>query len=119
MEAVVNKLGGMDGVAKLLSGQSRVVVDKHIIDLDASPLVPEGLNVNVLDYLLANPSLIPEEWKGKNVFFRGTIDRNSDGLLYGRCLHWFGSEWSSSLDWLVGSEVYVVSSALVLSASQN
>ncbi|MDE2001222.1 MAG: hypothetical protein KGI60_01480, partial [Patescibacteria group bacterium] len=35
------------------------------------------LNANVLDYLLANPHLIPEEWKGKAVFFWGTIYRDS------------------------------------------
>jgi hypothetical protein len=29
------------------------------------------LNTNVLDYLLGNPHLIPEEWKGKYVFFLG------------------------------------------------
>ena len=39
------------------------------------------LNANVLDYLLAHPKLIPEEWKGKAVFFWGTIYRRSDGSL--------------------------------------
>jgi hypothetical protein len=28
-----------------------------------------ALNANVLDYLLAHPHFIPEEWKGKYVFF--------------------------------------------------
>jgi hypothetical protein len=40
------------------------------------------LNANVLDYLLANPHLIPEEWKNKYVFFWGTIYRDSHGNLY-------------------------------------
>lgn len=31
------------------------------------------LNANVLDYLLAHPDLIPEDWKGKRVYFWGTI----------------------------------------------
>ena len=31
------------------------------------------LNINVMDYLLAHPELIPEEWKGQNVHFWGTI----------------------------------------------
>ncbi|MGC2459144.1 MAG: hypothetical protein WA435_14245 [Gallionellaceae bacterium] len=33
------------------------------------------LNANVLDYLLVHQSLIPKEWKGKVVFFWGTIYR--------------------------------------------
>jgi len=55
------------------------------------------LNVNVLDYLLANPHLIPEAWKGKWIFFWGTIYRNSDGNLYVRCLYWLGDKWSLGL----------------------
>jgi hypothetical protein len=34
-------------------------------------------NANLLDYLLKNPHLIPEEWRDKEVFFWGTIYRNS------------------------------------------
>jgi len=59
------------------------------------------LNANVLDYLLAHPELIPEEWKGKAVFFWGTIYRHSDGYLCVRCLLWNGSEWYWSYCWLV------------------
>lgn len=58
------------------------------------------LNANVLDYLLANPHLIPEYWKGKAVFFWGTIYRRSDGRLYVRCLHWDGDRWRWSNYWL-------------------
>ena len=58
------------------------------------------LNANVLDYLLANPHLIPEEWKGKYVFFWGTIYRDSIGGLCVRCLRWNGDEWSWSYRWL-------------------
>jgi hypothetical protein len=58
------------------------------------------LNANVLDYLLANPHLIPEEWKGKYVFFWGTIYRNSDGILYVRYLLWDGDRWRWSFLWL-------------------
>lgn len=52
------------------------------------------LNANVLDYLLAHPELIPESWKGKAIFFWGTIYRYSSGSLCVRCLSWFGSKWS-------------------------
>jgi hypothetical protein len=52
-------------------------------------------NANLLDYLLKNPHLIPEEWKGKYVFFWGTIYRSSGGSLYVRDLYWRGGRW----DW--------------------
>jgi hypothetical protein len=63
------------------------------------------LNANVMDYLLANPKAIPEEWKGEYIFFWGTIYRYSDGCLCVRYLAWSDTEWlwSSlwlSLDWL-------------------
>ena len=51
------------------------------------------LPANVLDYLLANPHLIPEEWKGKYVFFWGTVYRNRFGDLFVRCLFWVGDRW--------------------------
>lgn len=59
------------------------------------------LNANVLDYLLAHLELIPEEWKGKYIFFWGTFYRNSSGFLSVRCLYWFSNMWLwsfSSLD---------------------
>lgn len=56
-------------------------------------------NANLLDYLLAHPHLIPEEWKGKYVFFWGTIYRLS-GRLCVRCLYWGGDRWRWSNGWL-------------------
>ena len=58
------------------------------------------LNANVLDYLLAHPELIPEEWKGKYVFFWGTIYRSSSGDRYVRSLYWGGGAWVWSDRWL-------------------
>jgi hypothetical protein len=58
------------------------------------------LNACVLDYLLAHPDLIPESWKGKVVFFWGTIYRSADGGLYVRCLYWDGGRWSWDCLWL-------------------
>lgn len=60
------------------------------------------LNANVLDYLLANPHLIPEEWKGKAIFFWGTIYRGRDGRLCVRCLVWGGDGWGWGAHWLDG-----------------
>ena len=58
------------------------------------------LNANVLDFLLAHPDLIPEEWKDKAVFFWGTTYRGSDGGLCVRCLTWHGSRWLWHCRWL-------------------
>lgn len=66
--------------------------------LDKQPV----LTANVLDYLLAKPHLIPEEWKGKAVFFWGTIYRSRVGNLYVRYLFWDGGRWRSNFNWLVG-----------------
>ena len=60
------------------------------------------LNACILDYLLAHPELIPEEWKGKAVFFWGTIYRDSNGNLYVRCLYWDDEQWSWRSFWLDG-----------------
>lgn len=137
----------MGRVLPVIRGQAEVVVKNHIIDTDASPLLPSGwkveehkqggqflfdptkvklflsnrqkndkvigghdlrqelkdkpvLNANVLDYLLAHPELIPEEWKGKAIFFWGTIYRYSAGNLCVRCLVWFGGRWCWDCRWL-------------------
>ncbi|HEY4477351.1 MAG TPA: hypothetical protein VJB56_01875 [Candidatus Paceibacterota bacterium] len=58
------------------------------------------LNANVLDYLLAHPDFIPEWWKGKAVFFWGTIYRNSYGNLCVRYLCFYGDRWDWNYDWL-------------------
>lgn len=57
-------------------------------------------NANVLDYLLAYPNLIPEEWKGKIVFFWGTIYRSAGDGLCVRDLIWGGSQWDWGYFWL-------------------
>lgn len=145
IEAVFNKLGGIEGAQRFLRGDVGVVTN-HLINLDAKPFVPNGwkveehrqggqfawdkaktglyladrqksgtivgnelrkvlkdqpvLNANALDYLLANPHLIPEEWKGKYVFFWGTIYRSSGGGLYVRCLCWDDGRWRWGSFWL-------------------
>jgi hypothetical protein len=57
-------------------------------------------NVNMLDFLLANPTLIPDSWKGKAVFFWGTIYRSSDGNLCVRYLYWHVGRWNWDDYWL-------------------
>jgi hypothetical protein len=64
------------------------------------------LNDNVLNYLLKNPHLIPEDWKKdengntRYIFFWGTIFRGAGGLLYVRYLYWYGGEWVWHYFWL-------------------
>lgn len=145
IEAVFNKLGGLEGAQSFLRGDAEVVI-KHTIDCDANPYVPDGwkveehikggklrwnpdevelyicdeqkgdhiqgkellkllrgkkvLNVCVLDYLLSNPELIPEEWKGKMVLFWGTIYRDSHGDLVVLALFWNGIRWTWTDFWL-------------------
>ncbi len=58
------------------------------------------MNAVLLDWYLANPQYIPEEWKSKYVFFWGTIYRGRRGYLYVRYLDWLGDRWIWSYDWL-------------------
>lgn len=62
------------------------------IALSGENISDKALNANVLDYLLENPHLIPEEWKDKYVFFPGTIYLRSTGQKCIRCLGWH-EEW--------------------------
>lgn len=72
-------------------------------------------NANTLDYLLAHVELIPEEWKGKIIFFWGTIYRGPVGHLYVRYLYWEGGQWRGHYRWL--SHDFHSSSPAVLCAS--
>ncbi len=58
------------------------------------------LNANLLDYLLEHPELIPDAWKGKVVFFWGTIYRHSVGPIV-RFLRWDDGRWCGHSYWLV------------------
>lgn len=101
------------------------VSKKHIIKCDVSPFIPEGweliehknnpplefdldsknlmkiftdssfLNANILDYLLARPELIPENFKNKRILFRGTIYYDLHRCLCIRYLKWNNNFW----DW--------------------
>lgn len=58
------------------------------------------LNANVLDYLLANPKIIPEEWKSKTIFFWGTIYNDYNGDLFVRYLCWCLGKFVGDYRWL-------------------
>ena len=57
-------------------------------------------NANMLDFYLAHPELIPESWKGRTIFFWGTIYRDAAGALYVRYLYWNGGRWTWGSSWL-------------------
>lgn len=83
-------------LSKKQKGSSYIEGNKLREELNGQPV----FNANLLDYLLKNPHLIPEEWKGKYVFFLGTIYRGSSGDLYVRYLYWGGSGWGWGGFWL-------------------
>jgi len=68
---------------------SRMEGGKLRKELEGKPVV----NANVLDYLFEHPHLIPEEWKGKAVYFWGTIYRDAVGNLDVRYLVFFENQW--------------------------
>ena len=57
-------------------------------------------NANLLDYLLANPHLIPEEWKYHPPFFWGTIYHDRVDSLCVRYLYQLDDGWYWSFRWL-------------------
>jgi len=61
----------------------------------------QALNACILDALLANQQLIPEEWKKGFTYFWGTIFRGALGNLYVGCLCWYDGRWHWHDRWLV------------------
>ena len=76
------------------NGKAIVGNDLHK-ELEGKPV----LTAHVLDDLLAKTNLIPEAWKGRTIFFWGTVYRVWDGNLYVRYLYWLGGMWN----WRYGS----------------
>lgn len=92
---------GKKVILHLVKQQTRNgVIQGHELrkELDNGKLVL--LNANLLDYLLEHPELIPDAWKGKAVFFWGTVYRDSDGHLNVRYLSWNDGRWNWDYNWL-------------------
>lgn len=76
-------------------------IKELIFKLKNEPVLP----VNVLDFLLANPHLIPNEWKQdkqgriRYTYFWGTIYRDMNYDLCVRCLHWRDNQWRTGYGW--------------------
>lgn len=75
------------------------------LELESDPV----LTANVLDFLLENSHLIPNEWrkdvnqKTLYIFFWGSLYRSANGGLYVRCLCFSGGKWRSNY-YLVDSD---------------
>lgn len=65
-------------------------------ELEAMPVI----NANLLEFYLAHTWLIPKDWKGKAIFFWGTIYRDADGDLCVRYLCWLEERWYWYYEWL-------------------
>jgi len=83
-------------LSEIQKNEPFIVGNKLRKELKGKPV----LNACVLDYLLAHPELIPEEWRG-NVYFWGTIYRHENGVLCVRDLCWVGERWCWHCGWLV------------------
>lgn len=87
--------GGMVDVSKIAlyvtPEQEKGLVDGK--EIQKALVGQPTLNACILDYLLAHTDIIPQEWKGKYVYFWGTIYRVSDGNLCVRCLCWNDGQW--------------------------
>jgi hypothetical protein len=65
-----------------------------------------ALNANVLDFLLSNPQLIPEDWRKdergtpRRIFFSGTTYCRPNDDLYVRYLCWADEKWGWGVHWL-------------------
>lgn len=87
---------------------TKIVLYRDLEQLNGGTIVGSKLreklkgafNANLLDFYLAHPELIPEEWKGQLVFFWGTIYRSSGGSLYVRYLLWSDDRWYWDYCWL-------------------
>lgn len=58
-------------------------------ELEGEIVVP----ANQLDFYLRNPDLIPEDWRGKEIVFWGSIFRDENNELCVRYLVWEGLTW--------------------------
>ncbi|PCI20689.1 hypothetical protein COB64_01840 [Candidatus Wolfebacteria bacterium] len=62
------------------------------------------LNANVLDYLLMDSRLIPEDWKGKSIMFWGTIYHYKGKRI--RYLRWHDGEWRCEWRWVEEKHIF-------------
>ena len=81
---------------KKQQGDKRDVGNDLPKELKSQPVLP----ANILDYLLANPHLIPEEYKGQGPLSLGAPSTATPAAACVRYLYWRGSRWSWHCGWL-------------------
>jgi len=59
------------------------------------------LNANVLSCLLKNQPLVPKNWRGKEIFFFGTVYRHRTRGLYVRGMRYRYGGWRAKRRWLI------------------
>ena len=86
----------------LAKAQKRSLIGGKELQQELSKTKQAVFGAPLLDWLLRpeNHKFIPEEWKGKLVFFWGTIYRDRDGHLCVRYLYWASVGWHWSGHWL-------------------
>ena len=78
------------------------------------------LNATVFDWLLENPKYIPEDWKGKYVYFWGTIFRGPGGCRYTLFLYFSSvGSWFWDCFWLDDGRGVFGPSAVLVSISSK
>jgi len=83
-------------VSNLKSGETSVIGEEVLKRFATQPL----LGARAFQYYWNNQQDIPEDWKGKLVFFDATILRDPDGSLYSLYLRWHGGRWDWNARWL-------------------
>lgn len=90
-------LSRVERVLTLMPGENRISGHENLKRLKATGKTL--LDVRVLEELLKNPHLIPEEWKNGITYFWGTIFCGSGGVLCVAFLRWGGGRWLWGYGW--------------------
>ncbi len=107
----------------LVEGQKTGTVKGHDLRKDLVNLAT--LHPNIMDALYENVHLIPEsckvddEGRTRYIFFWSVGYRDSDGVLYVRCLYWGGGAWYRDYYWLDNDWNVQRPAAMLASVSQS
>ncbi len=91
---------GTEVVRHRVPGQMNGTIQGHKLRKELEGV--QVLNACIMDALLANPELIPDEWKTGYTYFWGTIFRRADGNLCVGYLCWHDDRWDWGYRWLDG-----------------
>jgi len=85
------------------SDNGRVTGEEKLRRLKAMGCI--RLDAGVLRAFWENKDLIPESWKGKLVYFDGTILRNSHDIRCALYVYWYDDEWRWGYYFLGGGRI--------------